>query len=67
MGTVISPGTILMTLVPFTYRALIDLKEQFLEEKGVRHNLTPGMQVTDPPRYPLYPRIPALAGDGRVS
>jgi len=32
--------------LPFAYRALIDLKEQFLEEKGVRHNLTPGMQVT---------------------
>ena len=32
--------------LPFAYRALIDLKTQYLEEKGVRHTLTPGMQVT---------------------
>ena len=31
---------------PFTYRALIDLKAQYLEASGVRHKLTPGMQVT---------------------
>lgn len=31
---------------PFTYRALIDLKEQVLVADGVRHTLTPGMQVT---------------------
>ena len=30
----------------FAYRALIDLKAQHLEANGVRHNLTPGMQVT---------------------
>ena len=36
------PGTNL----PFSYRALIDLKTQYLEEKGIRHTLTPGMQVT---------------------
>ncbi|HUW25985.1 MAG TPA: HlyD family efflux transporter periplasmic adaptor subunit [Gallionella sp.] len=32
--------------LPFAYRALIDLSAQYLEEKGVRHYLTPGMQVT---------------------
>lgn len=32
--------------LPFAYRALIDLKAQYLEEKGVRYTLTPGMQVT---------------------
>jgi HlyD family secretion protein len=31
---------------PFTYRALIDLKAQYLEASGARHKLTPGMQVT---------------------
>lgn len=31
---------------PFTYRALIDLKTQELIADGVRHTLTPGMQVT---------------------
>jgi HlyD family secretion protein len=31
---------------PFTYRALIDLKAQELVAEGVRHSLTPGMQVT---------------------
>ncbi|MDO9053113.1 MAG: HlyD family type I secretion periplasmic adaptor subunit [Gallionella sp.] len=31
---------------PFTYRALIDLKAQELVADGVRHSLTPGMQVT---------------------
>lgn len=31
---------------PFTYRALIDLKAQELIADGVRHSLTPGMQVT---------------------
>lgn len=31
---------------PFTYRALIDLKTQQLIANGVRHTLTPGMQVT---------------------
>ena len=31
---------------PFTYRALIDLKAQELITDGVRHSLTPGMQVT---------------------
>jgi hemolysin D len=31
---------------PFTYRALIDLKAQELIVDGVRHTLTPGMQVT---------------------
>lgn len=31
---------------PFTYRALIDLKTQELIADGVRHSLTPGMQVT---------------------
>lgn len=32
--------------LPFAYRALIDLKAQHLIADGVRHNLTPGMQVT---------------------
>ncbi len=31
---------------PFSYRALIDLKAQELVVDGVRHSLTPGMQVT---------------------
>jgi len=31
---------------PFSYRALVDLKAQHLIADGVRHNLTPGMQVT---------------------
>lgn len=31
---------------PFAYRALIDLKAQQLVVDGVRHALTPGMQVT---------------------
>lgn len=31
---------------PFAYRALIDLKAQHLIVDGVRHKLTPGMQVT---------------------
>jgi hemolysin D len=30
----------------YTYRTLVDLQAQYLEEKGVRHTLTPGMQVT---------------------
>jgi len=32
--------------LPFAYRALIDLKAQHLIADGVRHSLTPGMQVT---------------------
>lgn len=32
--------------LPFAYRALIDLKAQHLIADGVRHALTPGMQVT---------------------
>ena len=32
--------------LPSTYRALIDLKVQHLIANGVRHSLTPGMQVT---------------------
>ncbi|OGT02208.1 MAG: secretion protein HylD [Gallionellales bacterium RIFCSPLOWO2_02_58_13] len=32
--------------LPFAYRALIDLKAQHLVADGVRHSLTPGMQVT---------------------
>ncbi|HLO62599.1 MAG TPA: HlyD family type I secretion periplasmic adaptor subunit [Azonexus sp.] len=32
--------------LPFAYRALVDLKAQHLIADGVRHNLTPGMQVT---------------------
>ena len=32
--------------LPFAYRALIDLKAQYLEANGVHHSLTPGMQVT---------------------
>jgi HlyD family secretion protein len=32
--------------LPFAYRALIDLKQQHLTADGVRHSLTPGMQVT---------------------
>ena len=32
--------------LPFAYRALIDLKAQHLIAGGVRHSLTPGMQVT---------------------
>lgn len=32
--------------LPFSYRALVDLKAQHLIADGVRHNLTPGMQVT---------------------
>ncbi|MBI3902673.1 MAG: HlyD family type I secretion periplasmic adaptor subunit [Nitrosomonadales bacterium] len=32
--------------MPFAYRALVDLRSQYLEEKGVRHKLSPGMQVT---------------------
>ena len=32
--------------LPFAYRALIDLQAQELIADGVRHNLTPGMQVT---------------------
>ena len=34
------------TKQPFPYRALIDLKAQFLEVDGVHHTLSPGMQVT---------------------
>ncbi|WP_435626592.1 HlyD family type I secretion periplasmic adaptor subunit [Candidatus Ferrigenium straubiae] len=32
--------------LPFAYRALIDLKAQHLIADGVRHSLSPGMQVT---------------------
>ncbi|MBI5007083.1 MAG: HlyD family efflux transporter periplasmic adaptor subunit [Nitrosomonadales bacterium] len=32
--------------LPFAYRTLIDLEAQELIADGVRHNLTPGMQVT---------------------
>ncbi len=32
--------------LPYSYRALVDLKHQHLIADGVRHNLTPGMQVT---------------------
>ncbi|HEX5337936.1 MAG TPA: HlyD family type I secretion periplasmic adaptor subunit [Gallionella sp.] len=32
--------------LPFAYRALVDLKAQHLIADGMRHNLTPGMQVT---------------------
>lgn len=32
--------------LPYAYRALIDLKAQHLIADGVRHSLTPGMQVT---------------------
>lgn len=32
--------------LPYSYRALVDLKAQHLIANGVRHNLTPGMQVT---------------------
>ncbi|MBU0621994.1 MAG: HlyD family efflux transporter periplasmic adaptor subunit [Gammaproteobacteria bacterium] len=32
--------------LPFAYRALVDLKAQHLIADGVRHSLTPGMQVT---------------------
>ncbi|MFZ3019428.1 MAG: HlyD family type I secretion periplasmic adaptor subunit [Gallionella sp.] len=32
--------------LPFSYRALVDLKAQHLVADGVHHNLTPGMQVT---------------------
>ena len=32
--------------LPYSYRALVDLKAQHLIADGVRHNLTPGMQVT---------------------
>ncbi|MBK9160747.1 MAG: HlyD family type I secretion periplasmic adaptor subunit [Nitrosomonadales bacterium] len=32
--------------LPYSYRALIDLKAQHLIADGMRHSLTPGMQVT---------------------
>ena len=41
-----SPSNKSGTGQPFTYRALIDLKAQELVAEGIRHSLTPGMQVT---------------------
>ncbi len=40
------PGNKTGSNLPFAYRALIDLKAQHLIADGVRHSLTPGMQVT---------------------